>query len=128
MDEQMNGTPAPRRRRRAAAQEQAFEEFVQAEKTAENAASESQNPEVTALPAFEPVSEKKESPVPQFEIPQKEAEPMWGGDDEDEEPVRKPKNTGKGKKKKKKKGGCLIALLVILLILALLVVGGLVLF
>ena len=35
LDEQMNGTPAPRRRRRAAAQEQAFEEFAREQAIAE---------------------------------------------------------------------------------------------
>ena len=78
---------------RAAAQEQAFEEFEREQR----AAAASEEPEA-GRPA------RKPSPAPQFEAQKPAGEPVWGDEDDDEpqEPVRKPKKTGKSKKKKKK--------------------------
>ena len=94
MDEHRNDTPAPRRRRRADAQQQAFEGFEQAQKAEA----------LSGKPADElPAQESKSSSVPQFEAPKRAEMAAWGDDDEPQAPVRKPRDNGKSKKKKKKK-------------------------
>ena len=93
MDEQKNGTAAPRRRRRPAVEPEVFEAVEQVR------TSEQDVPPTLAKPSFKdvPVSHGKTK-----------------------SPARMPKNgntDGKKKKKKKKSGaGCLIALIIVLLL------------
>ena len=93
MDEQKNGTAAPRRRRRPAVEPEVFEAVEQVR------TSEQDVPPTPAKPSFKGV------PVSHGETKSSARMPKNGNTD------------GKKKKKKKKSGaGCLIALIVVLLL------------
>ena len=106
----MNTTPQPRRRRRAVAPENVFEENSVVEQP------ETVKKPVPAAPAAE---QTKQEPV---KAKQEAAELEWADDDfaaeKAEKPAKKSKGkSGKGKsKKKKKKGGCLKTVLLLLIL------------
>ena len=101
LDENMNGTQTPRRRRQNVAQEKAIEEFS-AQQMSENAKEEA------AAPAAEPVipQEKAEEPVkkaaPSIE-PITFGETEWEDDFFASEPDERSKKSKSGKKNRKKK-------------------------
>ncbi len=108
MDEQKNGEPMPKRRRRAEAQQKAFEAFEQSQQT------ENFNQPASPVHPEPPHSEVRKA-VPEFE-----EETLWKdefNDDEDEMPqIRK-------KRKKGGSGGLTVLISVLVLIIILLVLG-----